>query len=64
MKWTTEKPTAPGWYWYKGAGYPTILYVYTETFIGSLFVEDPDYGGPVQGYPGEWAGPIPEPEEV
>ncbi len=62
MKWTTEKPTTPGWYWYKGAGYSTTLYVYTAN--GGLFVEDHDYTGPVQGYPGEWAGPIPEPEEV
>lgn len=66
MKWTTEKPTAPGWYWYRSivcevTRYTRVVEVFPNGKVsdGSLFPMDH-----VDKFNGEWAGPIPEPEEV
>jgi hypothetical protein len=66
-KWTTAKPTQPGWYWYRqGAGGEIIvsLHQYNDSFIirfsgnGQSF----DFDEVVAEYPGaEWAGPLEKP---
>jgi hypothetical protein len=59
MTWTTEKPTVPGWYWWKSKQYsPVIVEIYRLEVRGESYlligVEDAE---------GLWAGPIPLPEE-
>ena len=69
--WTTEKPTKPGWYWYRDKDIPTQpVYVYNA--VGGLFVEL--WNGEIRSFEsrsgrwksmsGQWAGPIREPEEM
>ena len=67
MRWTTERPTEAGWYFYK----PTpeerdldpweILRVFEHQETGLMAINDTDYDS-VANLHGEWAGPIPEPE--
>ena len=65
MTWTTEKPTVPGWYWwrYEKGRKATMLNV-SQSHIQQMdiFTE----GSLVMflnEVPGHWAGPIPAPEE-
>lgn len=61
MKWTTDKPSVPGWYWWRGlSGKAWITEVLLEK-DGNLCV---DWGMQVAHCCYEWAGPIPEPEEL
>ena len=64
MKWTKEKPKSEGWYWLKqkdsfdNRGY-FIRVEYVRWYDKKLCIMNwaiPDNA--------EWAGPIPEPEEV
>jgi hypothetical protein len=56
MTWTTEKPTVPGWYWYREIeGEPEILAIYKDN--GQLLIS----GIGLQEFPGEWAGPLKPP---
>jgi len=70
LTWTTDKPTKPGWYWYRennrlcvwyvrvGDGKRTELWVYQPHRISD--------GHGIQLFyfkGGEWAGPIKEPKE-
>jgi hypothetical protein len=56
MTWTTEKPTVPGWYWYREIeGEPEILSIYKDN--GQLLIS----GIGLQEFPGEWAGPLEPP---
>lgn len=62
LKWTMVKPSASGWYWYRGEigeAEPLIVEV-DET---GMF-QWPDGGfQEVSLAKGEWAGPIPLPED-
>ena len=63
MKWTSEPPTAPGWYWWrKRAGkVPSVVEIEeSEAFPGKLVRRDRDEFLPSYG---KWAGPLQEPEE-
>lgn len=64
MKWTSEKPKKPGYYWYRTAvGVMGIDYVWADDF-GCM---RGDKSTPVSAYGGgdcSWAGPIPQPEEA
>ena len=76
MNWTNERPTEPGWYWYRDEEYGPAP-VYVEWFG---FISDPDarylsigsacgeeYYWPsdeVAKLTGAWAGPIPIPQEA
>lgn len=67
LRWTSDKPTAPGWYWYRGAhtsnraevvsvgemlqGRPLHAW-FNETDMENYSVEELD---------GQFAGPIQEP---
>ncbi len=64
MKWTTTTPTVPGWHWWRASdehgAWPHkiaqingVLYI---TTFGTDHKRELYIGG-------EWAGPIPEPEE-
>ncbi len=67
MKWSSNKPTKPGWYWWRAPGKnPRVLRVWA--YEGSKPTCQDGFGGDEDFIenmvPGEWAGPIPEPEEV
>ncbi|MEW6543423.1 MAG: hypothetical protein AB1411_07415 [Nitrospirota bacterium] len=61
LTWTWETPMKPGWYWYRGSGE-------TDPFIVEVD-ESGCFQWPDGGYQeaklakGQWAGPIPPPEE-
>jgi len=56
MSWTTQKPTVPGWYWYRELeGEPEILSIYKDD--GQLVIS----GIGLQEFPGEWTGPLEPP---
>lgn len=69
LRWTREKPTQEGWYWYRDKVTEPIMSLittldhqlvmnayrrYQNAFIDRLDGE----------YDEEWAGPIPEPEDA
>lgn len=67
MKWTTEKPTEPGWYWMREIGKPQFPPIIRQvkraaplgvlvlvTWSSSCVISEIDYA--------EWAGPIELPE--
>lgn len=69
MKWTDEKPTVPGWYWQRFGTSKN-----DPISIRHVFISDELYPGtpcflmymkicPVDIVQGQWAGPIPEPED-
>ena len=62
MKWTTEPPTEPGFYWVKEYrdSVPNIVLTY-DTGEESLKCEDGQYVLLMDT--AKWAGPIQEPEE-
>jgi hypothetical protein len=41
LKWTTETPTKPGWYWEYHFGYARVIEVYTWTYMPTY--DDPTY---------------------
>ena len=74
MKWTTKKPTRPGWYRYRDQSLDCIVEVYEYSVHGDdmrSLVEDEDvlvriynhtaYSTRLCDLDGVWAGPIPEP---
>lgn len=63
MKWTTEQPNEPGWYWMRYGNEINIGCVF-QAEENKLRVEFPHHNVFVSSLPYyEWAGPIPEPEE-
>jgi hypothetical protein len=73
MKWTNEKPTVEGWYFYRGTTGPhtvnhTLVVrvsfgdgVRVRKDVALVYEGEERYS--IDRMPGEWAGPIPEPEE-
>lgn len=72
MTWSTTKPTVPGWYWWRENG---VVYMAGVTVKGpstpylAVALVDPE-GGVIMRtilsdltLAGQWAGPIPAPEE-
>lgn len=59
LTWTTEKPTQPGWYWWRNNSHfdPDILKV---DVLGDRFVIDTDLDV-LDTPPGEWTGPLEPP---
>jgi hypothetical protein len=63
MTWTKDKPTVPGWYWYRNPhGFVWVENIDEKdgelcavSTAGVMYL--------VENYPGEWAGPLPLPEE-
>jgi len=66
MRWTSDKPTEPGWYWKRQIRYkfPRIVMIEVKRFKTSpksLYIYAAKEISRVVG--AEWAGPIPKPEE-
>lgn len=70
MTWTTEKPTTPGWYWYRNPfEKERVVRVYgdqtpTETRRVDMWVQlhdETDCNVDDMGENGEWAGPLDPP---
>lgn len=68
MKWKNDKPTVEGWYWYRqprkngireGQFYPSTM----AHVDGSLWCDCDSQYDAVTAFDGQWAGPIPEPNE-
>ncbi|MDE2097207.1 MAG: hypothetical protein KGL39_08165 [Patescibacteria group bacterium] len=61
LRWSSEPPKVPGWYWYNsdGFGIGMVLVVIAESVPRARWtsVECVNFTN------GQWAGPIPEPEE-
>lgn len=63
LPWTDAKPTVPGWYWYRDdvsdhrESWAMLEYRNDET------VYDEGFSHPVDEFAGQFAGPIPHPEE-
>jgi hypothetical protein len=71
MNWTREKPTKPGWYWWKLDNYARVVMVDTgewdrERGEPRLIFTQPgmEMAYRVSEWDGEWAGPIPKPGEA
>ena len=68
LTWAAEKPTSPGWYWYRPDTevLPIIVAVQKREDIAgfvklfALFVESLDMLE-IENLPGQWAGPLPSP---
>ena len=59
-RWTREHPSVPGWYWWRQSreSDPSVVHLFVD--YEGLWIADPGF---VMRTGGEWAGPIPEPEE-
>ena len=69
MTWTNEKPTAAGWYWYRDHIDTRIVSLIENAVMvrGELGIFDPlniYYVLLVSESMGQFAGPIPKPEEA
>ena len=66
LRWTKKKPTQEGYYWYKDKQTSQIIALIT-TLDNELIVHAANryanYPVRMVDLNGEWAGPIPEPEE-
>lgn len=76
MKWTTDKPSEPGWYWQRRIektdwdmkyAHMTCIRHRTEVvkireYSGALAQGNSTFNG-VWEYAYEWSGPIPEPTD-
>ncbi len=70
LKWTREKPTAEGWYWYRWADASAFEGVSTSEIgyvdrndSGSTQFHEADGPCLVSSLKGWWSGPIPTPED-
>ena len=69
LTWTRARPTVPGWYWWRENQLCTNQEHWTVLRIRQEHIDKHDVitiGTQVyfvQETPGEWAGPIPHPEE-
>lgn len=64
MKWTKEKPTVPGWWWNRQAGFePVMAFVWPDGVIGIWPGAPKGFDlSPDAVWTSEWQGPI-HPEE-
>jgi hypothetical protein len=66
LKWTTEKPTRPGWYWWRMDAGDCIVEIDRDAHDNdSLYMLEPgpDGGVSLDILTGQWAGPIEPPGE-
>ena len=64
LRWTTDKPTRPGWYWYREGEGPEIYWVFAAPFNGQvrMYAGHKDEGGIwIDSWRGDWAGPLEPP---
>jgi hypothetical protein len=61
-RWSHNKPTRPGWYWFRGPAHEADPFIVLVDQAGEF--QWPDGGfQEVSLADGEWAGPIEEPQE-
>ena len=64
MTWTTEQPKVPGWYWFKGEYGIRIAWIkHDSRKMNELYAVIGGVGNWMSTLHGQWAGPIPEPQE-
>lgn len=68
--WTSQTPTVPGWYFYRDTKFSTFKFVeiFAANYSGPIDLWQKHEGGMrllkcVESAGGQWAGPIPMPEE-
>jgi hypothetical protein len=62
MNWTTDKPTKPGWYWYRGEcdGHTVkVIHFIDDDGNGPYLATSEDLA--LNDLDGEWAGPVEPP---
>jgi hypothetical protein len=62
MNWTADKPTKPGWYWYRGGsdGHTVkVLHFIDDDGDGPYIATSEDLT--LNDLDGEWAGPVEPP---
>jgi hypothetical protein len=67
LTWTREKPTVPGWYWWRGnkQDFAQTTYVqFSEAGNGCVSFTEGQRYKPLREVCGEWAGPLAEPKEA
>lgn len=68
--WTDQKPTVPGYWWFRGAPYESsedwcVFQVWEEEGLFSVSYKDQPVDEMMKKWPhGQWAGPIEEPKEA
>lgn len=64
LVWTTEPPAVPGWYWWRSVigDHPYMMEIVRDS-SGELRLEETSGGRYALSPHGEWAGPIPTPQE-
>ncbi|WP_413935987.1 hypothetical protein [Nitrospira sp. BLG_1] len=63
LVWTRERPTVPGWYWYRDmTTVPRVVSLIQDGY-GLVVYGIEEYCNRLYEVRGEWAGPIPPPEE-
>lgn len=60
LRWTNERPTKPGWYWYRDARFSDHPRAYYVREDGTIAHPD-DAEAHVNELSGEWAGPADSP---
>jgi len=64
LKWSSERPTVPGWYWWRGNGMTEVVKVYQRDAIVRLaFMNGNRFVLAHITAVDEWAGPLVPPEE-
>lgn len=72
LRWTNEPPKEPGWYWWRTDKWNDAQIVFVDRWIfckthrlgfSAKFLKNWKKEHDVAALDGEWAGPIPEPEE-
>lgn len=72
LRWTNEPPKEPGWYWWRTDKWNDVQIVFVDRWIfckthrlgfSAKFLKNWKKEHDVAALDGEWAGPIPEPEE-
>lgn len=62
LTWTEQKPTAAGWYWFRGQAHEADPFIVEVDQSGQFQWPDGGYQE-VSLAKGEWAGPIDEPSD-
>lgn len=64
LTWTDAPPKVPGWYWFKGEYGIRIAWIkHDSRKMNELYAVIGGVGNWMSTLHGQWAGPIPEPQE-
>lgn len=63
LRWTTDQPTEPGWYWWQPTySKPEVVFIQQISDTWPLTCDRAGYDTSAMPRVGRWAGPIPPPE--